>query len=307
MANQSEYWTGGAAGPNYSRFIGQFSTVATLPPAASYVTGTLAFVVADKSFREVTAGDTWATAQLVVDVAAGSITTAELASNSVTTVKINDLAVTSGKLATSAVVTSKIADYAVDSSKLATSAVTTRTIAAFAVTSAELNSNAVITDRIADGAVTRAKLESQAAAVTTAKIAANAVGNTALDNTAAFTFDGRVTFGQALEETSVTIATAGLSPVLDLSAGSVFDVTLTATTATMSFSNAPSDSTGFTLIARQDASGSRTVTWPGTVDWPDGGVAPTLSTGSSAVDILTFITPNGGTTWFGFLGGLDFQ
>ena len=53
------------------------------------------------------------------------------------------------------------------------------------------------------------------------------------------------------------------------------------------------------LELAQDATGSRTVTWPGSVVWP-GGVAPTLSTTAAAVDILTFFSRDGGTTWYGF-------
>ena len=58
------------------------------------------------------------------------------------------------------------------------------------------------------------------------------------------------------------------------------------------------------LILRltQDGTGSRTVTWPGSVVWP-GGVAPTLSTAAAAVDILTFYSEDGGTTWYGFPTG----
>lgn len=54
------------------------------------------------------------------------------------------------------------------------------------------------------------------------------------------------------------------------------------------------------LELAQDGTGSRTVTWPGSVVWADG--APTLSTAAAAVDILTFFSRDGGTTWYGFGG-----
>jgi len=54
----------------------------------------------------------------------------------------------------------------------------------------------------------------------------------------------------------------------------------------------------------QDATGSRTVTWPGSVKWSGG--APTLTTTASAVDILVFESLNGGTTWYGSLVGTNF-
>ncbi len=52
----------------------------------------------------------------------------------------------------------------------------------------------------------------------------------------------------------------------------------------------------------QDGTGSRIVTWPGSVVWP-GGSAPTLTTTAGATDILLFESRDGGTTWFGYLTG----
>src|SRR3989338_4314970 len=63
---------------------------------------------------------------------------------------------------------------------------------------------------------------------------------------------------------------------IDLTRGNVFEITLTAN-CTFTFSNPPASGvTGsFTLILRQDGTGSRTATWPASVDWP-GAIAPTL-------------------------------
>ena len=43
------------------------------------------------------------------------------------------------------------------------------------------------------------------------------------------------------------------------------------------------------------------VTWPTSVDW-EGGTAPTLT--AAGVDILVFMTYDGGTTWHGMLSSL---
>ena len=51
---------------------------------------------------------------------------------------------------------------------------------------------------------------------------------------------------------------------------------------------APANPCALQLILAQDGTGSRTVTWPATVKWP-GGTAPTLSTGASAVDVVSFL------------------
>lgn len=59
---------------------------------------------------------------------------------------------------------------------------------------------------------------------------------------------------------------------------------------------APTKSCSLVLKLVQDATGSRTVTWPATVHW-SGGTAPTLTTTASRVDIITFYWD--GTTYFG--------
>jgi len=104
-------------------------------------------------------------------------------------------------------------------------------------------------------------------------------------------------------ETAVTNATSGSTETLDLESGNVFDLTLSAN-CTITLSNPPASGTSgsFTLILRQDGTGSRTVTWPASVDWASA-TAPTLTTDASAVDVLTFMTVDGGTIWLGFVAG----
>jgi len=88
---------------------------------------------------------------------------------------------------------------------------------------------------------------------------------------------------------------------IDLTSGNVVTATVSTSTQTFTFSNPPaSGSAGsFTLILTNG--GSQTVNWPASVDWA-GGTAPTLTT--SGVDILTFLTTDGGTTWYGFVAGI---
>ena len=45
-------------------------------------------------------------------------------------------------------------------------------------------------------------------------------------------------------------------------------------------------------------------TWPAAVKWA-GGSAPTLTQGETKVDVLVFITDDGGTTWRGAVSILD--
>ena len=79
--------------------------------------------------------------------------------------------------------------------------------------------------------------------------------------------------------------------------------TLNAATVTFTFTGATSGLVAaMVLELAQDGTGGRLVTWPGSVVWP-GGSAPTLSTGAAAVDVLTFFSRDGGTTWYGFPTG----
>lgn len=95
------------------------------------------------------------------------------------------------------------------------------------------------------------------------------------------------------------------SYTIDLENGNVYEVTLT-DNCTFTFSNPPATGKGgsFTLILKQDGTGGRTVTWPAAAKWA-GGTAPSLTAAASAVDILTFMTTDAGTSWYGFLSGAD--
>ena len=53
----------------------------------------------------------------------------------------------------------------------------------------------------------------------------------------------------------------------------------------------------FTIIAKQDATGGRTITWPATISKYAGGFVPPATTTASAIDIYTIMTYNGGATY----------
>jgi hypothetical protein len=80
----------------------------------------------------------------------------------------------------------------------------------------------------------------------------------------------------------------------------ITDLTLTAS-CTLTFPTAVAGQS-FTLILRQDGTGSRTITWPITIIKWASGTAPTLTTAINAVDILGFFCADG-TNWFGFISG----
>lgn len=81
----------------------------------------------------------------------------------------------------------------------------------------------------------------------------------------------------------------------DSLAGMQGELTLTAASCTLSITNLKAGV--YTLVVKQDATGNRTISnLAALASWP-GGTAPTLSTGASAVDILTFISD--GTNLYG--------
>ena len=96
-------------------------------------------------------------------------------------------------------------------------------------------------------------------------------------------------------ETVTTDAAATGAETLDYSLSNVFDYTLAGNT-TFTFTNPPASGKAgtMTVIVRQGAT-LRTVTWPASVDWN----GATLTMFANSVNIFTFLTVNGGTTWYG--------
>lgn len=102
-------------------------------------------------------------------------------------------------------------------------------------------------------------------------------------------------------ETVYVIAAATGAVDIDISNGNVFDITLSGNT-TFSFSTPSPSGPAFsiTLILRQGGT-SRTVTWPASVKWSNDTIPDVSDINKTA--ILTFVTINGGTRWYGFLAG----
>lgn len=91
---------------------------------------------------------------------------------------------------------------------------------------------------------------------------------------------------------------------IDLESGNVVSATVSTSAVTFTFSNPPATGKAGSFTLELTNGGSQTVNWPASVKW-ELGIEPTLT--SSGIDILTFQTRDGGTTWFGFVGGLAFS
>lgn len=68
-------------------------------------------------------------------------------------------------------------------------------------------------------------------------------------------------------------------------ASNVFTTTLTANVTSAPTFTSPNDGQTVNWFFTQDATGSRTMTWPAAFKWP-GGTVPTLTTAANAVDLL---------------------
>ena len=112
-----------------------------------------------------------------------------------------------------------------------------------------------------------------------------------------------LTFSEPTSSPSISTGTL----VLDLSVSRVFTVSLNASVTTLTISNTPataSMSQNFSLILTADGT-ARTITWPASVKWTNND-PPALTSANAKKDILSFVSTDAGTTWYGFIGGLNF-
>jgi hypothetical protein len=104
------------------------------------------------------------------------------------------------------------------------------------------------------------------------------------------------------EETVIANTITANTHAVDLSLGNMFNLTLANASITISFTNPPANgiSSSLTLHCKQDGTGSRVITWPASVKWPNAS-APTMSTGANKIDVFSFFTLDGGATYLGAL------
>ena len=98
---------------------------------------------------------------------------------------------------------------------------------------------------------------------------------------------------------------------IDLSTGQVFRTKLTVAGIGLTLSNIPdnanANAVGFSLLFVGDGT-ARTFTWnigSAGISWA-AGTAPTYTSTANKVDIYSFLSNNGGSNWYGFVGGQNF-
>jgi hypothetical protein len=109
------------------------------------------------------------------------------------------------------------------------------------------------------------------------------------------------TFTNGYTEETVT-ANTSTAYTIDLANGSVQILTLTGN-CTYTFPT-PVAGKSFILVQKQDATGSRTVTWPASVDWPSA-TAPTITATALKADKFVF-TAIDGSNWLGSVAGQNY-
>jgi hypothetical protein len=123
---------------------------------------------------------------------------------------------------------------------------------------------------------------------------------------------GNTSFGDAFVQRATlkdyavegsAIGNAGATRTLDLENANFFSATLDQA-CDFTFSNPPGSGDFGAFVLELTNGGAFAITWPAAVDWP-GGTAPTLT--AAGVDQLVFTTRDAGTTWLGFVAGLDIK
>ncbi len=102
------------------------------------------------------------------------------------------------------------------------------------------------------------------------------------------------------------VASSGTTETIDCQDARLFHVVLT-DNCTITLTGPVSNETHrVTILLQQDAVGSRTVTWPGSVYWP-GAAAPTLATTAHYTDWVDLVTFDGGAHWLGVLNAAAYH
>lgn len=124
-------------------------------------------------------------------------------------------------------------------------------------------------------------------------ISASAAGDVGSAGSSTFGAKADHKHDRQTDERVNTVTSAGSAQTLPATS-TIHYLTLTAN-LTLTFPAAVAGRS-FTVVLKQDST-ARTVTWPGTVQWP-GGTAPTLTSTSAKRDMFTFVCVDG-TNWLG--------
>lgn len=213
-------------------------------------------------------------------IAASAVGSTELATNAVTTIKITDANVTDAKIA-SGVAQSKITNLVSD------------------LAGKEPTLTAGTTSQYYRGDKSWQTLDK--AAVGLANVDNTSDANKPVSTAQQTALNGKVNTTNGGGEVYFDAGNSGAAKTIDLANGNVQKLTLTANCTLTLTSPASGAYRSLLLMVFQDGTGSRTITWPGSVKWGAAG-APTLSTGAGNMDKILLDTVDGGTNWYASAG-----
>lgn len=123
------------------------------------------------------------------------------------------------------------------------------------------------------------------------------------------TADGPLYVKSSVIEDYSSLQPVSLAVNINLLESTTFNVLLSSNVTSFNITNYVENKTNsFIVFLQQDNSGGKTVNWTftgKTLKWVNG-VAPTITSTANAIDVFTFISNDGGSTWFGFNCGLNF-
>ena len=235
-----------------------------------------------------------------VKIADGTVVAAEIADDAIITAKILNSNVTTAKIAADAIDGTKIADDAINSEHYTDGSIDLAHLAADAIDGTKIADDAIDSEHYTDGSVDDAHLATgiSASKITGSLPALTLAGTlTGADQTVS-----AINLKDYGETTNAIGGTGGGTQDIDLTLGNCVSATVDTSTNTFTFSNPTASDELCSFILFLTNGNSKTVVWPGSVDW-EGGTAPSLTT--SGVDILAFQTINGGTLWHGYVISTD--
>lgn len=221
-------------------------------------------------------------------LAAGAIVApaGALAANSVFANTIAERAIQANNIGLYAIEANNIANGVISGGSVAANTITALEIKPSTLTANLFSASSIETAAIADLNITAPKMANTLAVMNVTQM------NTSVQNVVVF------------NSTHIALGNVAGAATINTQQGTYFSAN-TSGGCTWTFTGGPDSSkaTGFTLELTSGAGNTGTAytqTWPAAVKWP-GGTAPTLTRGETAVDVLIFLTDDGGTNWRGAL------